>query len=247
MAKKYGVEKGWKHKRGLEGVPLVADAAAKINRIVVEELLKAGLPVVSFAPASFLFAKDSKPSHIFLGPISQCLNWEMIPVVYGDIIFDQNRGWCIFSSEKILNILGKSFRRDFSEIKQFYCGDTNGVYDNHGVTIKTITPKLFKKIRREISGSRAADVTGGMLHKVEEAVKAAEDFGIETLIFSGKIKEQLKKALKSELIVNNTKIVSDKADGRRTGPPSLAIRPVGRDSWRAIRRASVKLPPRDDP
>lgn len=208
VAKKYGVERGWEHKRGLEGVPLVADAAVKINRIVIAEFLKVGLPVVSFAPASLIFADNSRPADIFLAPISQCLNWGMIPVVYGDIIFDRKKGWCIFSSEKILNILAKSFRRDFSEIKQFYCGDTSGVYDNHGATIKIITSKLFEKIHRDIGGSRTADVTGGMLHKVEEAVKAAEDFGIETLIFSGRVEGQLKKVFKGELIVNSTRITS---------------------------------------
>lgn len=206
VAKKYGVEKGWEHKRGLGGVPLVADAAAKINRIVVEELLKAGLPVVSFAPASLIFADNSRPADIFLAPISQCLNWEMIPVLYGDVIFDQKRGWCIFSSEKILNILAKSFRRDFSETAQFYCGDTNGVYDESGTTIEVITQKSFKKIRQHVGGSKEADVTGGMLHKIQEAITAAVNFDVETVIFNGNVIDELKKALTGEA-VNGTMIV----------------------------------------
>lgn len=102
---------------------------------------------------------------------------------------------------------GEEFPPGFLRIKQFYCGDTNGVYDESGATIEVITPKSFKKIRREISGSRAADVTGGMLHKVEEAVKAAEDFGIDTLIFSGRIKGQLKRALMGDH-VNGTRIAA---------------------------------------
>lgn len=210
VAKKYGVEKGWEHKGGLEGVPSVADAAIKINRIVMEEFLKIGLPVVSFAPGSFIFAANSRPTNILLGPIFQCLNWEMIPVVYGDIIFDQNKGWSIFSSEMTLNLLAKSFRRDFSEIKQFYCGDTDGVYDENGKTIQKITPKSFVKLQKKIKGSVAADVTGGMLHKVQEAVGLVSDFGIETLIFSGKAEGQLKKALEEKRIANSTKVVSDK-------------------------------------
>lgn len=152
-AKKYGVEKGWEHKRGLEGVPLVADAAAKINRIVVEELLKSGLPVVSFAPASLVFADSSRPADIFLGPISQCLNWGMIPVLYGDIIFDRKKGWCIFSSEKILNILAKSFRRDFSELSNFIAVTPT-------VSMMRAEPRLRLLLRNRLkkSAERLADL-----------------------------------------------------------------------------------------
>lgn len=206
VAEKYEVAEGMGSKKSRQGLPLVADAAAKINRIVVEELLKAGLPVISFAPASLIFGDNSRPANIFLAPISQCLNWGMIPVLYGDVIFDQKRGWCIFSSEKILNILAKSFRRDFSETAQFYCGDTNGVYDETGATIEVITPKSFKKIRQHVGGSKAADVTGGMLHKIQEAITAAVDFDVETVIFNGNVIGELKKALTGEAI-NGTMIV----------------------------------------
>jgi hypothetical protein len=48
-----------------------------------------------------------------------------------------------------------------------------------------------------------------MLHKVEEAVMMASDFGIETQIFSGKIGGKLKRTLEGEAIINSTKILSD--------------------------------------
>lgn len=207
VAEKYKVAEGMGKKESWRGLPLVADAAIRINRIVMEDLLKVGLPVISFAPSSLIIANNQQPADNFAEPISQSLKWGLIPVLYGDIVFDRKRGWCIFSSEKILGVLARAFLKSFTHIKVFYGGDTDGVYDENGKTIKIITPESFVKLREKIKGSTAADVTGGMLHKVQEAVMAASDFGIETLIFSGRIKGQLKQALMGEC-VNGTRIAA---------------------------------------
>ena len=206
IAKKYKIAEGVNGRGNTKGVARVAEAAIRINRIVIECLLKAGLPVVSFAPASLMVAEDKLPVDSFVEPISQSLKRGLIPVLYGDIIFDRKRGWCIFSSEKILGVFAKAFLKSFTEIKVFYCGNTDGVYDENGKTIKIITPESFVKLREKIKGSTAADVTGGMLHKVEEAVMIAAKLGIETLIFSGRNKGQLRPALEGKYIDNSTRI-----------------------------------------
>ncbi len=209
VAEKYKIADGIKQRNSIKGIPWVADAAVRINRIVMEDLLKAELPVMSFAPSSLVIANNRQPANNFVGPISQSLKWGLIPVLYGDIVFDQKRGWCIFSSEKILGILARAFLKSFTHIKVFYGGDTDGVYDENGKTIKVITPESFVKLRRKIKGSTAADVTGGMLHKVREAVNLASDIGLETLIFSGKVKGRLERALKGEHVSPVTRIVID--------------------------------------
>ena len=210
IAKKYKIADGVNGRDSTEGIVRVAEAAIRINRIMIECLLKAGLPVVSFAPASLMMAEDKLPVDSFVEPISQSLKRGLIPVLYGDIIFDRKRGWCIFSSEKILGVLTKAFLKSFTEVKVFYCGDTDGVYDENGETIEVITPESFTKLSEKIKGSTAADVTGGMLHKVQEAVIMASDFGIKTLICSGKETGQVRQALNGKLIANNTRIVPDK-------------------------------------
>jgi len=206
IAKKYKIADGINERGSIEGIVRVAEAAIKINRIVIECLLKAGLPVVSFAPASLMMAEDKLPVDSFVEPISQSLKRGLIPVLYGDIIFDRKRGWCIFSSEKILGVFAKAFLKSFTEIKVFYCGNTDGVYDEKNKTIDLITPESFVKFREKIRGSSADDVTGGMLHKVEEAVMLAAKLGIETLIFSGRSREQLRLALEGKYIDNSTRI-----------------------------------------
>lgn len=205
VAKKYQTAKGIVNDKSLEGLPRVANAAIQINRIVMECLLEAGLPVVSFAPSSLIMAEEKRLANNFIEPILKALKLKFVPVLYGDIVFDRKRGWCIFSSEKILGVLTNTLLKSFANVKVFYCGDTDGVYDEKGGTIEVITPESFSEFRKKIKGSTADDVTGGMLHKVKEALRLASGFGIETLIFSGRIKGQLRRAFVGER-VNGTRI-----------------------------------------
>lgn len=193
-AAKYKTQEGIIDKDSLEGLVKTADVASQINRIVIKNLLKGGLKVVSFAPASFILAKDKKLNKSFVTPIITCLDIGVIPVVYGDVVMDEKRGFCIFSGEVVLNTIIKGLGNAYKDIKIVHCVSTNGVYDANGKTIKRITPANFRKYKRQISGSKATDVTGGMMHKVEESLKVARD-GITTIIINANLQGQLSNAL----------------------------------------------------
>ncbi len=190
VAVKYKTQEGIKGKNGVWGVAEVSDAAIRINRIVTEEFLKVGLSVVSFAPKSFILAKSGKVKEIFEQPLIESLELSLIPVVYGDVVMDIDKGCAIFSSERIITELIKKLRSQFKIEKIIYCGNTEGVYNPEGLTIPVIDSKVYKKVIGKIGGSTATDVTGGMLHKVQEAMKVARIAKCEVIIMSG-IKEDL--------------------------------------------------------
>lgn len=190
-AAKYKTAEGIINKNSVWGLSVTADAAIQINRIVVKNFLKEGLSVFSFAPASFEFAKSKKEKKIFLEPIIEALRIGLIPVVYGDVILDEENGFCIFSAEKTLTVLAKYLRKEYKIKKIIECGDTDGVYDGKGKTISKITPNNFKGVKRWITGSRKVDVTGGMIHKVEESLNLAQNYKIPTVIINGNKKGNL--------------------------------------------------------
>lgn len=190
VAAKYQTQNGFINKRSRQGLALVADAAIQINRIVIKNFLKVGLPVFSLAPASFLLAENQKPKKIFLESILEVLEKGLIPVIYGDVILDQKMGCCIFSAEKTLNILAKALNRQYRILRIIHCGDTKGVYDRQGKTIPLLTRQSFGQFQKVIGGSGATDVTGGMFHKVKESLAIA-GLGISSLIISGKEHENL--------------------------------------------------------
>lgn len=199
MAAKYQTQNGFINKKSRQGLALVADVAIQINRIVIKNFLKVGLPVFSLAPASFIKARNQKLEKIFLEPILELLKKGLIPIIYGDVILDQKKGCCIFSAEKTLNILAKNLQKNHRILKIIHAGDTDGVYDSRGWTIPVITQDLFKKFQKVIGGSAATDVTGGMFHKVKESLAAAK-LGIPSLIINGKNLGNLKRAIEGKKI-----------------------------------------------
>jgi isopentenyl phosphate kinase len=204
VAAKYKTQEGFKGKGSVKGLSLVSDAAVQINRIVISNLLKVGLPVVSFSPVSFIYSKEKREEGILMEPISQALKLGIVPVVYGDIIFHEKKGFCIYSAEKILNLLVEKFKDRYKSVKIIFCGDTDGVYDEKGVTISKITPENFRDYKKDILGSKKTDVTGGMLHKVEESLKIAKGLGIETMIVNGTKKGNLYNAVLNKEVKGKT-------------------------------------------
>jgi len=195
VAAKYQTQKGIINKDSISGFSLVADAARKINVIVMDNLLKVGLKAVSFSPFSFIYTKDEKKESFLVKPIKKALEIGLIPVIYGDVIMDQTKGFCIYSGEKILNLLTKRLKDNYSDMKIIYCGQTNGVYDEKGKTIDKITPKSYSSIKKVLKGSAGVDVTGGMFHKVKEAIELVTKLNVESLIINAKRKNVLKYAI----------------------------------------------------
>lgn len=185
-ASKYGTARGFVSDRGRLGACVTHDIAAQINRIVIKELLSAGLPVASLSPSSIFVSNDGKINTGFFDSLQAMVGKAIIPVLYGDVIWDSARGSSIFSGEKSLGLVAKYLLSLGWKIdREIQCGSEEGVLE-YGKIIPLITPANFPSIKKFLSGSEQTDVTGGMLHKVNEALELASH-GVETIIISGKI------------------------------------------------------------
>ncbi len=195
LANQYQTANGIKSRKDIRGLCLVQQDAIAINRIINKIFLKNKLDCLSFFPSSFSFSQNKKLKTIYLEPIIAALKMEIIPIVFGDIILDEKIGCCIFSGETTLGNLSSQLMVDGFKIeKVIQCGTTDGVYNSQKKTIPNITPKNFKEFKSWISGAKGVDVTGGMLHKVEESLKVAK-LDISVYIINGKRKNNLYKAI----------------------------------------------------
>jgi len=191
-ASKYQIHRGLIRKDSVWGLAQTADAAIQINRIVISEFLKLKIPVVSFAPLSFIFDKI-----IIIDHIKKALEIEIIPIIYGDVIMNKKQGFEIYSGERTLDVLATKLTKFYRRIKIIYYTNTDGVYDNKGKTISLITPKNFKKVKKYLEGSDNTDVTGGMIHKVEESLKLVQKLDAEVYIMNGLSMGKMTKISKS--------------------------------------------------
>lgn len=195
VAEKHNVQEGGSGEKFIKGIAEVSEAAIRLNRIVVEIFLKKKLSVFPFAPSSFILSENKEEKSFFVDPILKALKIGLLPVVYGDVIIDNKKKAHIFSTERILNLLAREFLDEFNNLTIIQCGDTKGVYDKERKTIATIKSNELEEVKQSLTGSGGIDVTGGMLHKVEESGKLAEECGIKTFILDGTNPGSLKKAL----------------------------------------------------
>ena len=190
----YKTKEGLVNSKSLFGMCVTEEAARLLNSIVIKKCISQKLSVFSFSPASFLSSDAKVYLKSYIDPVKKALEIGVIPVVYGDVIIDKKIGCTIFSTEKVLSILAKKLQKDY-KIRIIYVTDVDGVYNEKGKVVPQISDKNFKSLRPSIVGARGVDVTGGMVHKVEEALNLAKKTGIKTLIINGTKKNLLRNAI----------------------------------------------------
>lgn len=191
-ASKFGGMKGYKDKLGIAKVS--ADAA-RINQIVTDIFVEEGLPAVSLSPMSMMTARKGRLSNNFFEVLEEVIKQSLVPVVYGDVIWDKDWKSTIFSGERTISeIANYLLSKKYKILKVIQISETNGVYDLKGKTIEKIDSSNFSKIGKIFTNNGKIDVTGGMKHKVETAYALAKR-GIHTTIISGQGQNELFKAI----------------------------------------------------
>jgi len=205
-AAKYKMKDGIKEDNQIMGFCEVQNAASRLNRIIVAELLKVGVRAIGLNPSSMMVTRGGKVKKFFIDPIIDLLALGITPVVFGDIVFDEKTGACIFSTEKILKEIALRFvKKGFLLAKIIHTGITRGVIDNKGEIIPQISRDNYGNFVKQINGAKGFDVTGGMLHKVNESLELAKS-GIKSLILNGVSEKNLLKRALLEQEVSGTMI-----------------------------------------
>jgi isopentenyl phosphate kinase len=169
-AKKFKTKEGYIHQKSKIGHCIVQDDASTLNRILVKELIRAGERAISVQPSAFLLTQNGKIKSFFIDPIKNYLKNDLVPVVFGDVVCDTKKGCQILSTEQIFKFLAKKLNPK----KIIFLSNVEGVLDERGKVISEITKKDFLKIKKYLKGADKIDVTGGMIHKVKEALGMVE-------------------------------------------------------------------------
>lgn len=147
------------------GFARVGAVAAKLNQYVMEDCLDAGLPVLHIQPSAIAEAQDGQIITMNMTAIQRALQQGLIPLLYGDVAFDEIRGGTIISTENILTYLAQHL---LGVTRIILLAGEDGVYDETGTLIPLITSFNFDTVRPVLGTSAGTDVTGGMLTKVED-------------------------------------------------------------------------------
>jgi len=174
--------------------------ASVLNRLVMDALHAAGVSTVALAPVAAVTAREGKLSRWDLTQLKAALEAGLVPVVYGDVVFDTARGGTILSTEDFFEHLAQELRPTHILL----AGLEAGVWADFPVRkllVERITPDSFDEIRRGVGGSHGADVTGGMESKVRQMLALVQQIPELTVqIFAGEVPGNLERALQGEVL-----------------------------------------------
>ena len=194
-AKKYSTRAGVATKEEWLGFIEVWWQTSALNRLVIESLHKAELPAISFPVSASAMSAYGKIAAWDIGPMIAALDAGLLPVVYGDVVFDTQRAAAILSTEDIFGHLALELQPQ----RILLAGLEEGVfsdYPEHNHMIPEINPQNLEQVAPVLSGSAATDVTGGMASKVSQMLAlVVVNPSIMVSIFSSDEPNNVKSAL----------------------------------------------------
>jgi isopentenyl phosphate kinase len=171
-ARPFGTRQGVHTPEQWRGYAKVAAAAARLNRIVTDAFLEAGVPVLSVQPSASAHCRDHSLKDLSTRPIHAALAHGLVPLVHGDVALDDVRGGTIISTEDIFLFLVND--DELRPARILLLGEVPGVLAPNAAVIPRITPANLPTLQRTLSGSGGVDVTGGMADKVARMVELVQ-------------------------------------------------------------------------
>ena len=191
VGNKYKTRVGVNTKEEWLGFSEVWFAARELNTFVVKALLDEKIPAITFPPSTFMTSSHRSGNQLFQTTINSALEKNLVPVIHGDVIFDDQLGGTILSTEDIFTFLATYFNPKkilLAGLEEYIWAD----FPFNTAPIKLITPENFPEIKTNIQGSSSVDVTGGMLEKVRIMIDLVQTFpNTEVSVFSGLIQNCL--------------------------------------------------------
>ena len=207
-AQEHGTRAGVRTADEWRGFAEVHFQAEQLNRHVMDALHQARLSALAFPPSGTVIASDGQVSMWETTPIRMALANGILPVIYGDVVFDEVRGGTILSTEDLFQYLA----RQLTPKRILLAGLEAGVWADFPARtrfLNEVSPISYGTMRAGVGSAVGMDVTGGMASKVQQMLTLIQEFPtLEAVIFSAEEPGNLTSALAGEPI--GTKITVDR-------------------------------------
>lgn len=194
----YDTRRGVSGARAWRGFTEVWYQASVLNRMVVDGLHRANLPALTISPVASVTAKDGNVISWDPYPIQSALSNNLLPVIHGDVAFDEILGGTILSTEDLLTYLAYQLHPQRILLAGFEAG-VWADFPTREHLLAEISPDSFSKQATSLGAATGTDVTGGMYSKVTGMLALLKELpALEILIFSGEEPGNLYRALQGE-------------------------------------------------
>ena len=193
-----GVGGGLRDRSQLRSISETEFYLGQLTRIICASLLLRNMNPVPLHPMSFATLDKGEVKKILLDPIRNSLDAGLIPLLHGDLVFDESRGIGVLSGDRIASLIGSKLGAS----RVLFGCDVDGVYSANpksfpnATLIPEVTSENFQSVL-SASRSPSTDATGGMGEKVKQALQLAKN-GCECYIFNLREKNALRRILERD-------------------------------------------------
>lgn len=204
VAKEYGLDKGVTNASQIKGVAATRSAMTRLNGYLVDSLIEDSIPAVAVQTSAVVMCNAGRIKRFDLEFVEKLLASGLVPVLYGDVVADDESKFSILSGDQIVSYLSRCLKPE----KIILATDVDGVFDRdpneRGKPHAKLISLFTKRELSSIDFGKKNDATGGLKGKLLELLSLAED-GYEATIINALKKDRLRKAL-SGIDVIGTKI-----------------------------------------
>jgi isopentenyl phosphate kinase len=183
-AAEYDLANGLRDADQVEGTAVVQRDVRDLNLRVIDALLETGIPAVSIPAGAFLELEDGRLNCFDAVPFQRARARGLVPVTFGDVLMDTERGVSIASGDLLMAALAAVFKPSIS----VFVTKVDGVYEGDpGRPGSRLLPSVSPEgagVANGSAGEGVADVTGSMGGKLAEAFQVAASSD-ETWIIGG--------------------------------------------------------------
>ncbi|AIZ55969.1 isopentenyl phosphate kinase [Candidatus Methanoplasma termitum] len=202
LAKEFSLQNGFSRPEQIPAVARVQYDVRELNLMVINELLKAGIPAISIPPGSCFMMDNGEL--ILENPevLLSASRMKIMPVMFGDVVFDRTKGFGICSGDQIMEVLCKLY----DPKKVVFVSDVDGLFDKDpkknpdAKLLREVTSDILKKVSGK---SSVDDVTGGVMAKAESMLRMTSP-GRDCILVNGSVPGRLQSLLKGEKVISTT-------------------------------------------
>lgn len=198
LAHQFNLQTGAKNPEQIDGALITHYAVRELTQQLLPILTKHGLSVVPLPTNSMFMVKNGQPEVSGATLIKQALDTGLIPLLSGDMAFDEQVNFSILSGDRIATILAQKFNAK----KIIFASDVDGLYDSDPKTnpqAKLIERAELSSIDTAPTATSSIDATNQMLGKIAALMK--NDNKIPVQILNGSVAGRLEQALIGEPVI----------------------------------------------
>ncbi|MBN2585180.1 hypothetical protein JXA59_00830 [Patescibacteria group bacterium] len=175
-------------------------AVCELTQQLLPILSNHNLPVTPLPANSMFLIKNGQLEIVGAELVERALKLGLIPLLSGDMVFDDQTNFSILSGDRVATVLAQIFKAK----KIIFASDVDGLYDSDPKTnpqAKLIKQAKLNNIDTTADTTSSIDTTNQMLGKIAALMRDAKNISVQ--IVNGLVAGRLEQALTNQSVIGS--------------------------------------------